>query len=72
MLAIGALLGLQRPQRLPAAVVLSAVVLLLTGVSLAAFPGIYGPDAVAMRIGAGWLVWSAALLLLSAWYASRG
>lgn len=72
MLLLGVLLGLKRAQRLSAAVVLSAVVLLLVGLSLAAFPAIYGADPVAMRTGAGWLVWSSALLLLSAWYASTG
>jgi hypothetical protein len=71
MLAIGGLLGLQRPQRLAAVVVLAAVVLLLTSVSMATIPWLYGAETTAARTAAAWIIWSAALLLLSAWYASR-
>jgi hypothetical protein len=47
------------------------VVLLLTSVSMATIPWLYGAETTAARTAAAWIIWSAALLLLSAWYASR-
>lgn len=71
LFVLGALLGIERGKRLPAASVLGVVVIGCHALALVLWPGMYGAEAVVVHHGGAWLAWAGIAPVLCAWFAAE-
>lgn len=69
LIGLGALLGIERAKRLPAAAWIGIVVVACHALAMVVWPDSYGPDALAALRGSAWLGWMAVAPTLCAWIA---
>ena len=71
LMVLGAVLGLERAKRLPAAAWLGIVIIGCHALALVLWPTLYGADALVVHHGAAWLAWTGAAPILCAWIAAE-
>jgi hypothetical protein len=71
LLTFGAMLGIERRARLPAAAWLGIVVIACHTLGLMLWPQLYGADPAVVRHGAAWLGWAAICPAANAWFWSE-
>jgi hypothetical protein len=71
LMVLGAVLGIDRPKRLPAAAFLAIIVIGCHVLTLVLWPSLYGADALVVHHGGAWLAWAGMAPVLCAWLASE-
>ncbi len=71
LMTVGAILGFERPKRLPAAAWLALIGLAAHTLALVWWPTLFGTDEAIVRHGAAWIVWAFASVVGMAWIAAE-
>ncbi len=68
LMLLGAMLGIERDKRLPAAACLAIVVIGCHALALVLWPGLYGGEPIVVHHGGAWLAWAGISPVLCAWF----
>jgi hypothetical protein len=71
LMLLGAMLGIERGKRLPAAACLAIVVIGCHALALVLWPSLYGAEPVVVHHGGAWLAWAGIAPVLCAWLAAE-
>jgi hypothetical protein len=71
LMLLGAMLGIERAKRLPAAACLAVVVIGCHALALVLWPGLYGAEPMVVHHGGAWLAWAGIAPVLCAWLAAE-